>query len=876
MRARPPAQPQAPAARPVAAAAWLLLLCLHALAAGHATAAGAPGPGSPARVYRDRVEPHWLPGNQRFWYRNDLPEDRREFVVVDAANATRYPAFHHSRVAERLAAASGQPLDAGKLPVDSLEFGEDPGSIRLRGAEGVWRLDLSSYEVTREAESDEDSLPSILDPGPSRRTGRETYILFENRLTEPVEIFWLGPEGNRVPYGRLEPGARRRQHTFAGHTWIAVRRGAVVAGFEAEPRAAPALIQEEKPVQTTARSRGNRRTSSPASRSAASTAPSPDGRWEALVRDHNLWIRDTRSGETFPLSFDGNPGASFRKDTQTARLIGMEYDQPEPPATLPEVYWAPDSRRLLALQTTTVPERRVHLVESSPRDQLQPRLDSYPYLKAGDEIPRQIPRLFDLEPRREIALDAALFPNPWSLGEFRWAPDGSRVTFLYNQRGHQVMRVLAADWPKDPEAREVRVTAIIDEVCPTFFDYSNKTYLEFLDGTGEVVWMSERSGRNHLYLFDARRGAAKHAITRGDWVIRGVERLDPERRQIWFRASGVFPDQDPYHVHLGRVNLDGTGLVWLTEGDGTHEIQWSPDRHFFVDTWSRVDLPPVTELRRAEDGALVVQLEQADASEVLATRGRFPERFVAKGRDGTTDIWGILHRPRDFDPARRYPIVENIYAGPHGQHVPKAFRATYQHQEELADRGFVVAQIDGMGTNWRDKRFHDVAWRNLGDAGFPDRIAWLKAAALRFSELDLARVGIYGGSAGGQNALRALLAHGDFYQAAVADCGCHDNRMDKIWWNEAWMGWPVGPHYAEQSNVTQAHRLRGRLLLIVGELDRNVDPASTTQVVQALVKADKDFDFLLIPGTGHGAAETDYGRRRRADFLARHLAGSPP
>ncbi|MFG0316655.1 MAG: S9 family peptidase, partial [Planctomycetota bacterium JB042] len=243
--------------------------------------------------------------------------------------------------------------------------------------------------------------------------------------------------------------------------------------------------------------------------------------------------------------------------------------------------------------------------------------------------------------------------------------------------------------------------------------------------------------------------------------------------------------------------------------------------------------------------------------------------------DGKTDIWGVIHRPSNHDPSRKYPVVEQIYAGPHGHHVPKRF-SPWHGAQSIAELGFVVVQIDGMGTNGRSKAFHDVAWKNLGDAGFPDRIAWIRAAAEHDPSMDLTRVGIFGGSAGGQNALRGLLMHPDFYEVGVADCGCHDNRMDKIWWNEAWMGYPIGPHYEEQSNVTQAHRLQGKLLLIVGELDRNVDPASTMQVVDALIDADKDFDLLVMPGVGHGAAETPYGSRRRADFLVRHLLGVKP
>src|SRR5690606_31323299 len=252
-----------------------------------------------------------------------------------------------------------------------------------------------------------------------------------------------------------------------------------------------------------------------------------------------------------------------------------------------------------------------------------------------------------------------------------------------------------------------------------------------------------------------------------------------------------------------------------------------------------------------------------------------PERFVAKGRDGTTDIYGILITPSTFDSARRYPVIEHIYAGPQGAFVPKAF-GIVSEPRALAELGFVVVQIDGMGTNWRGKAFHDVCWRNLGDSGFPDRIAWIRAAAATRPWMDLSRVGIYGGSAGGQSALRALLAHGDFYHVAAADCGCHDNRMDKVWWNELWMGWPVGEHYAQQSNVTLARNLRGKLLLTVGELDRNVDPASTMQVVNALIEADKDFELIVFPGRGHGAGESPYGVRRRRDFFVRHLLGVEP
>jgi dipeptidyl aminopeptidase/acylaminoacyl peptidase len=357
-------------------------------------------------------------------------------------------------------------------------------------------------------------------------------------------------------------------------------------------------------------------------------------------------------------------------------------------------------------------------------------------------------------------------------------------------------------------------------------------------------------------------------------VVRGVQHVDEDNRQIWFSASGMNGDQDPYFEHYYRIDFDGSNMVALTDADGDHSVSFSPDRQYYVDRWSRVDHAPVAELRRASDRSLVMELERADDSALLATGWRYPEPFVAKGRDGVTDIWGIIIRPTNFDPSRSYPVIESIYAGPHGSHVPKTF-STNASRVALAELGFIVVQIDGMGTSNRSKAFHDVAWKNLKDAGFPDRILWHEAVAERYDYYDTDSVGIYGTSAGGQNSMGALLFHPDFYKVAVSAAGCHDNRMDKIWWNEMWMSWPLGPHYAASSNVENAHLLEGRLLLIVGEMDTNVDPSSTYQVVDALIEADKDFDFLFIPGANHTSGG-DYGARKRNDFFVKHLLNVEP
>jgi len=568
---------------------------------------------------------------------------------------------------------------------------------------------------------------------------------------------------------------------------------------------------------------------------------SPDGRLVAALRGENFAVSRTKDGKELSRSRDG--------------LLGDAYTG--------EFHWSPDSKRVVALRATKVEQRKVTLVESTPQDQFQPKVQTQDYTKPGDPLPRVRPQLFEAETGRQLPVHHDLAPNPFEVSGLRWAKDGHQFTYVYNERGHQLLRVIAVD------AATGDSKVLVEERSRTFIDYSGKFFMEFLDDTHELVWMSERDGWNHLYLYDSHAGSVKSQITKGAWPVRSVEHVDPKTRTVTFAAGGLRPGQDPYFVHYATASLDGRGMRVLTEGDGTHRATFSPDHRFFVDVWSRVDQPPVAQLRQSEDGGLLAELEKADWAGLLATGWHAPERFTAKGRDGQTDIYGLIHRPQSFDPGRKYPVIEYIYAGPHAAHVPKTFRP-YHPPQYFAELGFIVVQMDGMGTSHRSKAFQDVCWKNLGDSGFPDRMAWIRSAAAKYPQLDLSRgVGIYGGSAGGQSALRALLAFGDFYTAAASDCGCHDNRLDKIWWNEQWMGWPIGPHYEEQSNITQAHKLKGKLLLTVGEIDHNVDPASTLQVVDALIKADKDFEMLVVPGADHWLLENPYVRRRIGDFFVR-------
>ena len=672
----------------------------------------------------------------------------------------------------------------------------------------------------------------------------ETSITFINKTDGNAVCWWMTTSGGRKKYATLKPGERFEQHTFAGHVWLVENEAREQLGvFEAREGGGEAVIG------------GSRKGAKAQSDETHDDGKNPQSPLRPFVRAFNVWLENRETRAEIQLSRDGTKDDSYR----------------EP------VLVSPDGTRAVALRVQPEQERLVHFVESSPKIFVQPILHSRQYLKPGDRIRRERAVLFDLEKRAPIAVDDALFPKPWSITDLRWKPDSSRFTFLYNERGHQVLRIVGVD------AKSGAASTLVEEKSATFVDYSQKEWHRWLDATGELLCTSERDGWNHLYLSDAKTGALKNQITHGEWVVRGVVRVDEEKRQLWLRVAGIRPEQDPYFIHFARVNFDGSGFTLLTEGDGTHASRkggddggfaLSPNGRWLLDTYSRVDMPPVTELRSAETGKLVCALENGDASALTASGWMAPERFAAKGRDGKTDIFGIIIKPSNFDPEKKYPVIEEIYAGPHGYFVPKEWgREVRQHA--LAELGFIVVQIDGMGTNWRSRAFHDVAWRNLKDAGFPDRIAWMRAAAATRPWMDLTRVGIYGGSAGGQNALAGLLHHGDFYKAGVADCGCHDNRMDKIWWNEAWLG-EVGPWYEENSNVTHAAKLTGKLMLIVGELDRNVDPASTMQVVNALEKANKDFDLVVMTGSDHGAAESAYGSRRRADFFVRHLLGVEP
>lgn len=574
---------------------------------------------------------------------------------------------------------------------------------------------------------------------------------------------------------------------------------------------------------------------------------SPDGQWQAFIKNYNVYIRSVSNpSDESALSYDGSEGNFYSSF----------------------ITWSPDSKKIAASKMLPAKDHIVYLIESSPVDQLQPKLRSRNYLKPGDALEQELPSVFLIESKKQLTADPVQVLSQYSLSNLQWHKDSRSVTFEYNQRGHQQYKVMELDM--DGNTRN-----LVKEESKTFIDYSSKKYRYDVADGSEIIWASERDGWNHLYLYDGK-GNVKNQITRGNWVVRRVVKVDEAKRTILFEASGKEQGQDPYFIQYYKINFDGTGLVALTNENGNHTASFSPDYAYFIDNYSRIDMPQTTVLRNAADGKIIMNLEKADITALLKTGWKLPEVFMNKGRDGETEIWGMIIRPSNFDPSKKYPVIEYIYAGPHSSFVPKNFVTDSRGSlHELAELGFIVVQIDGMGTSNRSKAFHDVCWKNLKDAGFPDRIKWIKEAAKKYPYMNTDKVGIFGNSAGGQNSLGALLLHPDFYKVAVSSSGCHDNRMDKIWWNEQWMGYPIGPQYAASSNVTLAPNLQGKLLLILGELDENVDPSSTMQVINALVKANKSFDFLMVPGMGHSLGG-DYGEHKRRDFFVKHLLGVDP
>jgi dienelactone hydrolase len=603
---------------------------------------------------------------------------------------------------------------------------------------------------------------------------------------------------------------------------------------------------------------------------------SPDGKWALFRKDYNLWIRNTATDERRALTTDGERRNDYasRAESNTNSVTSQRLALPQPPVAL----WSGDSKRILTHRLDQRGVRELHLVQSVHRDGLRPKLWSFGFPYPGDSVlPMASWRVFEAETRRMVAVDApatSALDVPLLFGDGWWGDSAGTVGYVLDRaRGAKSFTVRSVD-PVSGASR-----TIAEERGPTMVEPAPllglPPLIRVLGGGREVVWYSERDGWSSLYLLDGATGQVKNRVTDGPWVVRELLRVDEAGRKVWFAAGGREPGRDPYYRHLYSVNLDGTGLTLLSPEDADHQITASPSGAWFLDRFSRVDLTPTTVLRSA-DGKIVLPLEQADISRLLATGWRYPERFTTKAADDTTTLYGIIIRPSDFDSTKRYPVVEEIYPGPQVNKVPKGFEPGSDHRS-IVELGFIGVQIDGRGTPLRSKAFHDYSYGRLENGGgLEDHVAAYRQLGARHRYLDVDRIGIYGHSGGGFASARAMMLYPDTYKVAVSSAGNHDQRGYLSLWGETYHGMPNGDNYLAQANPTIAKNLRGKLMLAFGEMDDNVPPALTIQLIDALTKANKDYDLVIVPNGHHGMMASGYFKRRRWDYFVEHLMGVTP
>jgi dipeptidyl aminopeptidase/acylaminoacyl peptidase len=603
---------------------------------------------------------------------------------------------------------------------------------------------------------------------------------------------------------------------------------------------------------------------------------SPDGTRAVFIRDHNLWVRDLTTGRDVQLTTDGVE--DFGYATNNAGWVKRD---------APVVTWSPDSRKVATFQHDGRGVSRMHLVRTEVGE---PTLESWRYPLPGDSVIFRIHRVvIELEgpnaPRvvrlqmppdahRSMVSDHVACDD--GLCDLLWYPDGSALAFVSSTRDHQQAWVRVAD------ATTGVVRTLFEERAETQIgDASATENWRLLPGSNELIWWSQRDGWVHLYLYDLATGALKNRITAGDGNVVDIVRVDEDARAVYFTGRGQEPGRDPYFRHLYRVGLDGRGRTLLTPEDADHAITMAPSGRWFLDTYSTPTTPPVAVLRDA-NGRVRMPLEQADISRLAAIGWHPPTPVTMKGRDGTTDIYGLMYTPSRLDSAARYPIVDYIYPGPQSGSVgPRSFTPARSDHQALAELGFIVVAIDGMGTPGRSKAFHDTYYGRMGDNTLPDQVTGIRQLAARYPWIDLDRVGIWGHSGGGFAAAGAMLRYPDFFKVGIAESGNHDNRNYEDDWGERYQGLLVrgddGDNYAAEANQTHAANLKGKLLLAHGGMDANVPPYNTYLVVDALIKANKDFDLLIFPNAGHGyGRDSQYMMRRRWDYFVRHLLGAEP
>lgn len=709
-------------------------------------------------IKNDRVNPHWIAEQSRFWFRQSTENGGHRFVLVDPGANTQAPAFDHGRLAASLKQQGIDVSDGQHLPFDTFELNQSSAQqpqINFSTDNFQWHCLLSSYQC--------DKQPLAVD------------------VADNV---------------------------------------------------------------------------------------SPDGQWRLKIKDFNLVLEAVDGSQAVQLTSDGredyaygvihpNPRHSFSGE---ATASGEQL----------EVFWSPDSRYVITHRLNRQHTGKLTLVQSSTGEGHRPKVTNYYYPQAGDaHIPMGDVILVDIDKQTATQLDTPPVMQTYYGGPlWGWWQENNRFVYHDRRRGNQqyFMREV------DPQQASVR--ALVAETDDKYIDPWVQQYHE-LPKLNAFIWSSQRTGYQHLYLYDAASGTLRNAITSGNMTVRAIRGVDEEKQQLYFEASGREAGRDPYLRHLYRVDLDGRNLTLLTPEAAEHDTRVSPDFRYIVDTYSTTNTPPVSVLRDASTGKVIRQLQQADISDLTASGWRPPESFEALAADGKTPVYGLMYKPSNFDATKKYPVIDDIYTGPHNFFTPKSFATYHSQASALAELGFVVIKMDGRGTNKRGRAFHEVSFKNLG-GGADDHVAAIRQLAERHDYLDVDRVGIFGFSAGGYDTAHAMFKYPDFFKVGVSASGNHDFRVDKTGWNEIWMGYPVTPEWNEQSNLTLAPQLQGKLLLAHGELDDNVHPAATLQLADALMKANKDFDLMIYPNMGHVLDRNDYFVRQRWDYFVEHLLGATP
>jgi dipeptidyl aminopeptidase/acylaminoacyl peptidase len=603
--------------------------------------------------------------------------------------------------------------------------------------------------------------------------------------------------------------------------------------------------------------------------------PSPDGTRTAFVKDWNLWVRDVASGKETALTTDGLKDFGYATDN-------AGWTKSERPILL----WAPDSKKIATFQQDQRDVGEMYLVNTEVG---HPTLEAWKYPLPGDEHVAMLQRVvIDVDAAKVVRLKTppdqhrstlcdhiACRGGSWA--DVQWSPDSTHVAFVSTSRDHRQEDLKVAD------AATGEVRDILEESVSTFFESGNgRVNWRYLPESNEVIWFSERDNWGHLYLYDLQTGKLKNQITKGDGNVTQLLHVDEKERTLYFLAVGRENGRDPYFSHFYRVAFDGSNPELLTPEDGTHDVTLSRSGRYFIDSFSKPDVPPVTVLRD-RTGKLLMTLEKADVSKLVAAGWQPPTPIVVKARDGQTDLYGLMYKPSALDPAKKYPIVNHIYPGPQtGSVGGRTFSAARGDTQALAELGFVVVEIDGMGTPWRSKKFHEAYFGNMGDNTLPDQVAAMKQLARKYPWIDIDRAGIYGHSGGGYAAAGAMFRYPDFFKVGISESGNHDNREYEDDWAEKWQGLlksnPDGTtNYDSQANQNVAKNLKGHLLLAHGTMDNNVPPYNTLLVVDALIKANKDFDLLLLPNQRHGYGDaSNYMMRRRWDYFVRYLLGAEP